>query len=143
MGLATSAEERDEFMTYRILLALERRLAQRSVKGWAAQMGRVGRDKVNHAMKGIRADIGQKLFIIIIIIIIIIIRSIDTNLPGQSLNSGALGLPALLEQRAALEKQRLNEAMRAESRSTIGSHDWENVLVLCGPAHVKDISAEI
>ena len=53
MGLTTLAEERDEFMTYRILLALERRLAQRSVKGWGAQMGRVGRDKVNHAMKGI------------------------------------------------------------------------------------------
>jgi hypothetical protein len=136
MGLTTLAEERDEFMTYRILLALERRLAQRSVKGWGAQMGRVGRDKVNHAMKGINlADIGKN-----IIIVVVVISSRDTNLPGQSLNSGALGLPALLEQRAALEKQRLNEAMRAnQSRSTIGSHDWENVLVLCGPAHVKDI----
>lgn len=88
-------EERDEFMIYRILLALERRLAQRSVK-------------------------------------------------GQSLNSGALGLPALLEQRAVLEKQRLNEAMRAnQSRSTIGSHDWENVLVLCGPAHVKELQRRL
>ena len=139
MGLTTSAEERDEFMIYRILLALERRLAQRSVKGWGAQMGRVGRDKVNHAMKGINlADIGKN--IIIIIVVVVVVSSRDTNLPGQSLNSGALGLPALLEQRAVLEKQRLNEAMRAnQSRSTIGSHDWENVLVLCGPAHVKDI----
>eukprot|EP00435_Cladocopium_sp_Y103_P014988 s1708_g3.t1 len=88
-------EERDEFMTYRILLALERRLAQRSVK-------------------------------------------------GQSLNSGALGLPALLEQRAALEKQRLNEAMSAnQSRSTIRGSPWENVLVLCGPAHVKELQRRL